>query len=103
MKYPDGAIALVQMDAFREDLQKIIKKSIEEAIQNLDLEKVKQQAIAHPNELLSRNQAANFLNISLPTLTKYMLQGNLQYSRIGRKILFSKEQILESIKILKNN
>ncbi len=97
LKYPDGAIALVQMDTFREDLQKIIKESIKEAIQKLNFYNSSEQEIVE-DKLLTRKQVAALLNISLPTLTKYMIEGKLQYSRIGRKALFDKTRILENIK-----
>jgi excisionase family DNA binding protein len=100
MEHSNGVIALVQLDAFYEDLQKFIKESIREAIQKFNFYNSSEQVIVKEDSLLTRKQAAALLNISLPSLTKYMVEGKLQYSRIGRKVLFDKAQILENIKCI---
>lgn len=96
VKYPEGRSALILMDTSREDLQKMIKESIEEVIQNLNVGSKPYECFTQ-HDLLTRTQAAKLLGISLPTLAKYMKEGKLQYLRIGKKTLFNQSQLLENI------
>jgi excisionase family DNA binding protein len=49
---------------------------------------------------LTRMEAARYLKISLPSLDKLTKQGKLIASRIGRKKLYSKDQINKSLNFL---
>lgn len=77
------------------ELENIIQKAVSEGLGkfNNKLEEPNQK-----DQLISRIQAADFLNISLPTLTKYVKQGKIPAHRIGSRILFRKNEILNSLK-----
>lgn len=49
-------------------------------------------------KLLTRKETSKILNISLPTIKKYSDLGILKQCRVGRRILYSEEDILESLK-----
>ncbi|MEQ7800530.1 helix-turn-helix domain-containing protein [Pedobacter sp. ASV1-7] len=51
-------------------------------------------------ELLTRKQIANLLNISLPTLDLRIKDGVIPSYRIGKKLLFDKKAVLHSIEKL---
>ena len=52
-------------------------------------------------DLLSRKEACLLLGISLPTLSKYVASGKLPHSRIGKKVLFDKNLVFESLSKVK--
>lgn len=47
---------------------------------------------------LSRQEVANLLKISLPTLNEYTRTGIIKGSRIGSRILYAESDIKESVK-----
>jgi len=50
------------------------------------------------NELLiTRQEAANILGISLPTLGTYTNEGKIQSYRIGTRIRYKKDEVLNSL------
>ncbi len=49
------------------------------------------------DKLLSRQEAAELLKVSLSTLNSRMKKRQLPYKRIGRRILFSKTELLKSM------
>lgn len=49
-------------------------------------------------KLLTRKETSKILNISLPTVDKYSDLGILKKCRVGRRVLYSEEDILESLK-----
>lgn len=51
------------------------------------------------NVLLTRDQACDFLQCSSTTLYYHMRDGGLPYSRLGRKLLFSKAALIEFISV----
>jgi len=51
------------------------------------------------SELIGREEVAKMLKCNLVTIWRYMRDDKLPYYRVGRKILFRKDEILESIKI----
>jgi excisionase family DNA binding protein len=50
------------------------------------------------NELLSVKELCQFLKISKPTLFKKMKDGTIPYTRIGRRILFKRNEVINSLK-----
>lgn len=49
-------------------------------------------------KLLTRKETSKILNISLPTVDKYSDLGILKKCRVGRRVLYSEVDILESLK-----
>ena len=48
-------------------------------------------------ELLTREQLKNKLNISFPTLHKFMKEGKIPFKKIGKKTYFNYPEILKLI------
>jgi len=49
------------------------------------------------NLLITRQETANLLGISLPTLSAYSKEGRIQSYRIGTRIRYKQSEVLESI------
>lgn len=77
------------------ELEELIQKAVSDGLNNL---KKNTEESIKKDQLITRIQAANFLNISLPTLTKYVKKGKIPAHRIGNRILFKKFEILDSLK-----
>ncbi|MDB5200039.1 MAG: DNA-binding protein [Chitinophagaceae bacterium] len=77
----------------KSELVEIINVSIKQQLQELTkVEKPKNE------ELLSVEETCLFLKCSKTTLHKFKKDGLLQARRIGRRIFFLKEEIIESTK-----
>jgi len=50
--------------------------------------------------LLTRTQAANFLNVSLPTIGRLQKNQRLIYYKVGRQIFFKKTDLLRATMVL---
>ena len=55
----------------------------------------------YEEDLLTRKQAADFLNCNLVTLWRYTREGRIPYYRAGRKMFFKRSEILDSIRVEK--
>jgi len=51
------------------------------------------------NKLLSRKEVAELLRISLPTLNNYRNSGILKCHRIGNRVLFKKDEVMEALQL----
>lgn len=80
-----------------ENLLLALEEKIEATIVKIIREQSQIKNNNQHDDLLTRKQACALLGISLPTLSKYVAAGKLPYSRIGKKVLFNKTAILESI------
>jgi len=49
-------------------------------------------------ELLSVKQAANFLNVAVPTIYGYTSRMEIPVSKKGKRLYFSKKELLEWVK-----
>lgn len=61
----------------------------EEVVNALQAEKEKQQ----PQRTYTREQVADMLHISLPTLWSMQKKGEINPTRVGRRVLFTEEEI----------
>lgn len=82
-----------------EDLKALIRKEIEEVLNNY-VESEGKKANLHPcpkdelsNNLLSRKETASLLNISLPTLHDWTNKGVLKSHCIGRKVFYKVDEV----------
>jgi excisionase family DNA binding protein len=79
------------------DLRNIVTESV-----RIELEKINPIQKPQENTLLTRLETAKKLGISLPTLSAYTQQGKLQSYRIGSRIRYKKEEVENSLSIIKN-
>lgn len=77
----------VTAEEFSETLRLIVREEIS-AIQTKEL----------TPRFLSRQEVANLLKISLPTLNEYTRTGIIKGSRIGSRVLYAESDIKESVK-----
>lgn len=78
-----------------QELEEIIRNVIKELLPDNS----KNSNTAETNiELVTRHEASKLINVSLPTLTKYVKQGIIPAHRIGNRVLFKKDEILYSLK-----
>ena len=99
--YQPGLTAFV--NEFLTLLTNTVKESVNDAAQNIFGELNRQKSTAELNGVadgfLTRTQVAELLSISIVTLHRYQKEGLIPYRRVGRRILFSKSEVLEAIKI----
>jgi excisionase family DNA binding protein len=74
-------------DKFTESIRSIIREEL--AILNTK---------ETPQRFLSRQEVAELLKISLPTLNEYTRKGIVKGSRVGSRVLYDEAQIRESVK-----
>lgn len=81
-----------------------LKQFIEETVANA-LNEISIQANSRSNEesFISKRKAANMLNISLPTLTKYMKLGKIPVYQIGGRVLFKRNDVINSLTVINAN
>ena len=75
---------------FYDKINLIVKTAIQSEIQGL-------KTPENPVELLSRFEAAKLLGISLPTLNNYSQDGRLQSYKIGSRIRYKREEVLNAL------
>jgi len=76
-------------------VKSILKETIQEALESA-LNVVEENKEAEV--LLSRHEAAELLKVSLVTISKYQKDGIIPYYRFGRRVLFKKKELIESLK-----
>lgn len=74
-----------------EELSEALRSIIREELSLLNAKETAQR-------FLSRNEVANLLKISLPTLNQYTRTGIIKGSRIGSRVLYDEAQVRESVK-----
>jgi excisionase family DNA binding protein len=75
---------------FYEDLDRRIRKAVEEALKLSDIQSSK-------TKYLTRKEVCQLLNISLPTLHSYCKKGIINGQKVGNRILFTEQQIQDSL------
>ena len=90
------------LDQFLSCLFLKIEESVNHAAKNV-LEELKNE-MKHEElkdvaeGFLTRTQIADLLCISMPTLHRYQCEGLVPVTRIGRKCLYNKSEVLEALK-----
>lgn len=80
---------LIQLS--RQELSELIDKSVLSAI-------IKKDRIReHSDEILNAKQAAELLDISLPTLHKWKKAGQIPYYQKDGRIFFKRNELIKSI------
>lgn len=72
-----------------EDLELLIKKTVEEV--------VKKSSKEIGDDLLSREQACKYLKIKNTTLWKWTKKGKIKAYGIGNRVLYKKEDLISSL------
>jgi len=76
-----------------EELKDFISKSVTTGIQNfLSQENEKQ------DQLINVEEVTRLLNVSKVTVFKWKKEGRIPFYRIGRRIFFKKQEVLDSLK-----
>ncbi|MGE0562766.1 MAG: excisionase family DNA-binding protein [Flavobacteriales bacterium] len=75
-----------------DELSKMISNSLKRELANLYIEDK-----VNSNELISRTEVSKLLKISLPTITEWVKNGKIPAYRIGSRVLFNKEEVLNSL------
>lgn len=74
-----------------ENLKEIVREVITEEIPKLLPQK------STEGKYCTRKEAAKRARITLPTLDKYIQEGKIKAHRLGRRVLFSEEEIKKAI------
>ena len=77
-------------------LEPIFKRWVKEAQTEIQSERV--EPTEHPEQLLSIQQAAEFLSLSVPTLYSKVSKGELPVMKRGKRLYFSRTELMEYIK-----
>jgi len=75
------------------ELQKFISDTIRE-----EMQKIATQTPPPETEYITRNQTAQILGVSLPTLNDWTKRGLIIGYRIGTRVRYKKGEILEAVK-----
>lgn len=75
----------------------LLTKEISE-LKQLILNRGKQQQSETPEQLLSIQEAAKFLNLSVPTIYSKVSKGELPVMKRSKRLYFSRAELLEYIK-----
>ena len=78
-----------------QEFQDIIKKSLLEAIEGLNLFSKSQPE--KEKQILTRKETAAMLNISLPTLHAYTMQGKIKSFRLGYSVRYRLQDVYDSL------
>ncbi len=85
----DNTLVIIQYD----ELMTGISNMLDSKISNFN----KITIVESKEELLTREQLKNKLNISFPTLHKFMKEGKIPFKKIGKKTYFNYPEILNLI------
>ena len=81
----ENKLVVIEID----HLYSIVKQAINEVIK---MEKSEQ-----PKELLNFKETCDFLGIHPSTLNKWKSQNKIPYKRLGKRVFFKRQEILESL------
>lgn len=79
-----------------DELEKLQKKWIKEVLQEYIIE-IKNQS-EQIDKMFTRKETAEFLKVSLPTLHIWSKTGKLKFYRIGNRVLYKKNEIMNALK-----
>lgn len=83
------------------ELKELIFNCVNETLLGLDLGKVKNEE--KQRQILTRQETAKFLQISLPTLHSYTKDGLITAFRLGFKIRYRIEDVYKALKQINVN
>jgi excisionase family DNA binding protein len=80
------------LDDFKTDLVAEVRKSMKEELSTT------RSIAASPDQTLTRIEAAKLLNCSFTTLCHYQKEGVIPFYKVGKKVLFKREEVLAAIR-----
>ena len=79
--------------------QMVSAEELSDALRSIIREELSLIYVKEPAQrFLSRQEVAELLKISLPTLNEYTRKGIIKGSRVGSRVLYDEAQIRESVK-----
>nr|WP_321407872.1 helix-turn-helix domain-containing protein [uncultured Carboxylicivirga sp.] len=81
---------------FKEEIRTLLKQTIQEELNIISSCQRPQQTI---DKMLSREEASQFLGCSLTSLWHYQKNNLIPYHQVGRRILFSKSDLVNHLKV----
>lgn len=87
--FEKNSLVIVQYNELMTSISAILDEKIS-SINNTTI-------VKKEDKLLTREQLKNKLNISLPTLHKFMKEGKIPFKKIGKKTYFDYNEILDII------
>ncbi|AWM14642.1 DNA-binding protein [Flavobacterium sediminis] len=88
-----------------QELKELFREAVKEEIEAV-IKQQKEKSSNYTNELLTREETAKLLSVSLPTLHNWCLQGIIPSYRFNTRIRFKREDIeklLENPRGIKHN
>ena len=76
-----------------EEIEGIITRAVRDSIYTL----AAQQPVDNHSELITRKQAAQMLNLSLPTLREYTVRGIVPSYRVGSRVRYKKSEVVNCL------
>lgn len=76
-----------------DEMEVMISRVVRESISTL----AAQQSVDNQSELITRKQAAQMLNLSLPTLREYTVRGIVPSYRLGSRVRYKKCEVIDSL------
>lgn len=74
------------------DLRAVLSETIKK-----ELESIRPVEQSNESELITRKETAKILDISLPTLNAYTRDGKIQSYRIGSRIRYKRNEVINSV------
>ncbi|MBK3518243.1 helix-turn-helix domain-containing protein [Carboxylicivirga marina] len=81
---------------FKEEIRTLLKETIQEELNAISSP---QSTTAKDDKMLSREEASQFLGCSLTSLYHYQRKNLVPYHQVGRRILFSKSDLVNHLKV----
>lgn len=88
----DLVLSSIPISELKEDLRSIITETIQ-----TELTRLHESNTAKDSKLLTRDDAAKFIGISLPTLNEWTKQGLIPGYRIGSRVRYKREELEQSL------
>lgn len=85
----------ISFEQFQNSIQTIVSKEVQKAVEQLTPPK------DNTPEFITRNEMAEILGVSLPTLHEWTKKGWIPAKRIGTRIRYDKQAVLDTIKDVK--
>jgi len=75
------------------ELRQILSEEIKNALSKFETN----ETPTDKDELITRQETAKILKISLPTLNNYSKEGKIQPYNIGSRVLYKKSEVIDSL------
>ncbi|MBS2101146.1 helix-turn-helix domain-containing protein [Carboxylicivirga linearis] len=81
---------------FKEEIITLLRQTIQEELKTISSRQNQKQT---DSKMLSREEASQFLGCSLTSLWHYQKNNLIPYHQVGRRILFSKSDLVNHLKV----